>query len=57
MAVTVTTMEDVIEYPAATKWVIDGNECLHIVAEDGNVASYFRGVWLHVTRDMPASKQ
>jgi len=48
MAIVVDTREETHSYDTATKWVIDDTECLHIVGPDGNIASYFRGVWSHV---------
>ena len=48
MAIEVDTNEEVRSYETATKWVIDSNECLHIVGPEGNVASYYRGAWNHV---------
>ena len=43
--------EEVTVHNEATKWVIDEEERLHIVAPSGNVASYNRGYWANVQRD------
>lgn len=56
MAVAVTTLDEYTEFPDSDKWVIDDNECLHIVTDGGNVASYYRGVWLHVMRVTPKAE-
>ena len=54
MAIEVDGTEQLIRYTEATKWVIDSNECLHIVGPEGNVASYYRGAWNHVRVASPA---
>lgn len=49
MAITVQHGKDEVTiYDEATKWVIDEVERLHIVGENGNLASYNRGYWANV---------
>jgi hypothetical protein len=51
MAITVTDSEsEVIRYDDGAKWVIDEAERLHIVGDNGNIASYNRDAWRTVTR-------
>lgn len=51
MGITVTDSEsEVVKFEDATKWVIDDTERLHIVGDNGNIASYNRGAWRTVTR-------
>lgn len=51
MAITVTDSEsELIRFDDATKWVIDDDERLHVVGDNGNIASYNRGFWRSVTR-------
>lgn len=52
MSVTVEYAKESIKtFPAATKWVIDENEALHIIGENGNLASFNRGYWSNVFVD------
>jgi len=49
MAITVHHGKDeVTVHDTAIKWVIDEVERLHIVGENGNIASYNRGYWANV---------
>lgn len=51
MAITVEYNKDSSKtFPQATKWVIDENEALHIIGENGNIASYNRGYWSNVSK-------
>ena len=54
MAIEVDANGEVRSYETGAKWVIDSNECLHIVGPYGNVASYYRGAWSHVRVAGPA---
>ncbi len=56
MAITVTDFEsEETRFEDATKWVIDDSERLHIVGENGNIASYNRNGWRSVVK-APALK-
>ena len=48
MAITVNHGKEVTTHTEATKWVIDEYERLHIVGDNGNIASYNRGYWANV---------
>ena len=49
MAVQVISREfDAIIYTSANKWVIDDERQLHIVGQNGNLASYATGHWASV---------
>lgn len=37
-------------YEDVTKWVIDPDGRLHVVGDDGNLASYNAGAWLNVVK-------
>jgi len=45
----VSTRENVEEFPEAKSYVIDEKEMLHIVGQNGNLASFSRGEWQYVT--------
>jgi hypothetical protein len=52
MAITVQHGKDEITtHEDAIKWVIDDSERLHIVGDNGNLASYNRGYWANVQHD------
>ncbi|AYR01546.1 hypothetical protein PP639_gp046 [Arthrobacter phage Seahorse] len=51
MAITVTDSDSgVVRFEDGSKWVIDESERLHIVGDNGNIASYNRDAWRTVTR-------
>ncbi|WNT44937.1 hypothetical protein SEA_ABBYDAISY_42 [Arthrobacter phage AbbyDaisy] len=55
MAVIVTAAEaEEIRFEDANKWVIDENERLHIIGDNGNIASYNRGFWRSVSQAVEA---
>lgn len=56
MAIIVTDSEsDAIRFEAGTKWVIDDVERLHIVGDNGNIASYNRSAWRTVIKSQTIS--
>jgi hypothetical protein len=54
MAIEVLDEYDGAIFTDGRKWVIDDEERLHIVGDDGNIASYNRAVWRRVRRVEPA---
>ncbi|AYR00963.1 hypothetical protein PP636_gp08 [Arthrobacter phage Hestia] len=57
MAITVQHgKDDVTIHTGATRWHVDDNERLHIIGDNGNIASYNRGYWANVVQDEPHSR-
>jgi hypothetical protein len=51
VVVVVRVKDDVrFTFDSVSKWVIDDDGRLHVVGEDGNLASYNQGAWLSVGR-------
>ena len=44
------THDETVTYEGAIKWVIDDAQQLHIVGEDGNIASYGHARWVQVQK-------
>jgi hypothetical protein len=58
MAITVQHgKDDVTTHQDAEKWHIDDDGRLHIVGDNGNVASYNNGYWANVQKAEPVTAQ